>query len=236
MRLIDADALIAELNTEVSEADKRSMEEYGVRVVASEYGTDYGHLIKKLLNAPTIEPSGDLISRTDAIERVELITKCEWDNNVIYRDEVIDALKFAPSADRPTLTEEVREAIMRLTMCAREECDICKFGHNHDNDCNFSKQVNRATENMNTILNAFKSADRPMGEWIPLEYIDGMATNFPYERDGEWVIVTDGKCISVERIKKDAYDHFYPNGRWFELEDVVAWMPLPKPYRMGEKE
>lgn len=48
--------------------------------------------------------NSDLISRADAIERVELITKCEWDNNVIYRDEVIDALKFAPPAEaEPTV-------------------------------------------------------------------------------------------------------------------------------------
>ena len=67
-------------------------------------------------------------------------------------------------------------------------------------------------------------------EWIPLSH-DGLGTDFPYERDGEWVIVTDGNAISVERIKKDAYDHFLPDGRWFELEDVIAWMPLPKPYR-----
>lgn len=74
-------------------------------------------------------------------------------------------------------------------------------------------------------------------EWIPLSYDDyGLVTDFPHERDGEWVIVTDGKNISVERIKKDAYDHFFPNGRWFELEDAIAWMPLPKPYKGGDTE
>lgn len=68
--------------------------------------------------------------------------------------------------------------------------------------------------------------------WIPLSHDDnGLGTDFPYERDGEWVIVTDGKSISVERIKKDAYDHFFPNGRWFGLEDVIAWMPMPEPYK-----
>lgn len=68
--------------------------------------------------------------------------------------------------------------------------------------------------------------------WIPLSHDDnGLGTDFPYERDGEWVIVTDGKSISVERIKKDAYDHFFPNGRWFKLEDVIAWMPMPEPYK-----
>ena len=66
------------------------------------------------------------------------------------------------------------------------------------------------------------------GEWVPMIFSeDGMITNFPHERDGQWVLVTNGKQISIERIKKDAYDHFYPNGRWFELEDTIAWAPIP---------
>ena len=76
---------------------------------------------------------------------------------------------------------------------------------------------------------------RPHGKWIPLKYNDDEKvthTNFPNELDGSWVIVTDGKRISVERIKKDVPDdHFFPAGRWFELNEVVAWMPLPEPYK-----
>ena len=45
--------------------------------------------------------------------------------------------------------------------------------------------------------------------------------------DGKWCIFTDGDNISVERYKFDALDHFLPPGRWFDLEDAVAWMPLP---------
>ena len=45
--------------------------------------------------------------------------------------------------------------------------------------------------------------------------------------DGTWNLFTDGKQISVERYKCDAIDHFYPSGRFFELEDAVAWMSLP---------
>ncbi len=76
-------------------------------------------------------------------------------------------------------------------------------------------------------------------EWHPLKWEDEETKckilDYPY--DGKWVIVTDGKNISVERIKIDAIDHFYPAGRWFELEDVVAWMPLPEPYQKeGEAE
>lgn len=70
--------------------------------------------------------------------------------------------------------------------------------------------------------------ERKEGKWVPLHF-DGALTDYPYERDGAWVIVTDGKCVSVERIKKGAYDHFCPRGRWFEIKDAIAWMPLPLP-------
>ncbi len=64
---------------------------------------------------------------------------------------------------------------------------------------------------------------QPEPQWIPV------SERLP--RDGSWNIFTDGKNISVERYKADAIDHFFPNGRWFELEDVIAWMPLPEPYK-----
>ena len=64
---------------------------------------------------------------------------------------------------------------------------------------------------------------QPEPQWIPV------SERLP--RDGTWNIFTDGKNISVERYKADAIDHFFPNGRWFEFEDVIAWMPLPEPYK-----
>ena len=63
--------------------------------------------------------------------------------------------------------------------------------------------------------------------WIPFPCPERMP------RDGEWCIFTDGVNISVERYKEDALDHFFPPGRWFSLEDAIAWMPLPAPYRKG---
>lgn len=47
--------------------------------------------------------------------------------------------------------------------------------------------------------------------------------------DGEWAIFTNGKVVSVERFKEDAYNHFYPASNWFDFEDAIAWMPLPEP-------
>ena len=64
---------------------------------------------------------------------------------------------------------------------------------------------------------------KPEPQWIPV------SERLP--RDGSWNIFTDGKNISVERYKADAIDHFFPNGRWFQLEDVIAWMPLPEAYK-----
>ena len=68
---------------------------------------------------------------------------------------------------------------------------------------------------------------QPEPQWIPI------SDRLP--RDGTWNIFTDGKNISVERYKADAIDHFFPNGRWFQLEDVIAWMSLPEPYKPNNK-
>ncbi len=63
-------------------------------------------------------------------------------------------------------------------------------------------------------------------EWIPL------SEQLP--EDGTWNLFTDGANMSVERYKADAIDHFFPEGRWFQLEQAVAWMPLPEKYKEGD--
>ena len=47
--------------------------------------------------------------------------------------------------------------------------------------------------------------------------------------DGDWAIFTNGKVVSVERFKEDAYNHFFPPSQWFDFEDAIAWMPLHEP-------
>jgi hypothetical protein len=46
--------------------------------------------------------------------------------------------------------------------------------------------------------------------------------------DGGWEIFKNGKVVTVERFKKDAYNHFFPVSNWFDFEDAIAWMPLPE--------
>lgn len=50
------------------------------------------------------------------------------------------------------IPERQREALMRLTMCAREECGMCKY----EKRCNFDFQYEIATENMNILADALR--------------------------------------------------------------------------------
>lgn len=47
--------------------------------------------------------------------------------------------------------EQVREAIMRLTMCARRECDICIYKDRPKEELPSDKCQKRATKNMNIL-------------------------------------------------------------------------------------
>ena len=106
----------------------------------------------------------DLISRADAIEAVRKLIEeprqyfTQYNNGI---EHSVKALSALPSADaKPKMTEEVREALMRLTMCAREECGMCKY----KDKCGFDFQYKLSTENMHTILDAL-SDDAVQGEW-----------------------------------------------------------------------
>lgn len=83
------------------------------------------------------------------------------------------------------------------------------------------------TSTKSTNISTDTSADRPRGEWI--------SVNKKLPDDGKWAIwCNNDGVIEIARFKEDCYNHFYPNGTSFELEDAVAWMPLPEPYKGGE--
>lgn len=89
--------------------------------------------------------------------------------------------------------------------------------------------ISMGVENMPELKEAFDMAVESLKrKWIPVS--EGLP------EDGEWAIFTDGKHKSIERYKEDALDHFYPAGRWFELEDAVAWMPLPEDYKEDKED
>ena len=57
------------------------------------------------------------------------------------------------------IPEREREALMRLTMCARRACAICKYEEECEAD-DFEFQDNLVTENMNILADALRTADR----------------------------------------------------------------------------
>lgn len=46
---------------------------------------------------------------------------------------------------------------------------------------------------------------------------------------GEEVLVTDGKSVWVDSFDED--DYVYLSGTDGEIDNVIAWLPLPKPYK-----
>ena len=78
------------------------------------------------------------------------------------------------------------------------------------------------------IINTPFVSDRPQG-WIPC------SERLP--EPGSWAIWCSIKgIIQVARWKEDAIDHFFPDQGFFNLEDAVAWMPLPEPWKGADDE
>lgn len=53
------------------------------------------------------------------------------------------------------IPEREREALMRLTMCAREECIMCEY----HKECDFDFQYELATESMNILAEALRKTE-----------------------------------------------------------------------------
>lgn len=79
------------------------------------------------------------------------------------------------------------------------------------------------------ILNELPSAER-RGRWIPV-------TERLPEEEGKCLVCCNGKYhpIEVARFYIDEDGERYFCCDWNDPEDIVAWMPLPEPYKEGEQ-
>ena len=83
----------------------------------------------------------------------------------------------------------------------------------------------------NLNIKAIPSADRPQGEWIPCS--ERLPTN------DDWVIVSVLDEVGDTPYRYSDFGWYFDRAKCWIVEseqrtDVVAWMPLPKPY--GERE
>lgn len=53
------------------------------------------------------------------------------------------------------IPEKEREALMRLTMCARKECGMCKYNGNSSEEC-----YERATDCMHILAEALREREQ----------------------------------------------------------------------------
>lgn len=68
------------------------------------------------------------------------------------------------------IPEREREALMRLTMCARKECAMCIYhGNGFPMEC-YEIQTNA----MNTLADALRIADTPQTDLPTEEFVEGM--------------------------------------------------------------
>lgn len=157
MRLIDADALIEKWY----EVNNIGPEDRGAIFIG------YTEIPRFINNAPTVEPTGDYISRAAAKQQIS-----EW----------------ATIITKPTLLD--KDATMM-------------------------------------VLDLLPSADAVQGEWIPV------SERLPEE--GQGVLVTvDANKWNIE-VGSCIYSGGTFHSNFFDLE-VIAWMPLPKPYKGGDDE
>ena len=83
------------------------------------------------------------------------------------------------------------------------------------------------------ILDAIKNGTPLPNRWN--KYDDNDPTTWP--EDGSWGLWQhkSGK-MNVLRWKQDALNHFYPDPYMWDIDDAVAWMPLPEPYKAESEE
>lgn len=102
----------------------------------------------------------------------------------------------------------------------------------------FKRRIIQSKDSIQDILVQFITEQQKVGEWIPcserlpeLQRVD-MESEGEYYMISDSVIITDGENIGLTKYEVD--DDVRKG--WLECEfegneDIVAWMPLPEPYK-----
>lgn len=113
---------------------------------------------------------------------------------------------------------EVIDTLLHL-MCGEERED------------GYKPTMEEMSKSMDLLKELANKAD--LFEWIPFEMEDGFLQCQIPDVDEE-ILVTDGKHVWEDTWIE--YDDGYALDSNYELDEVTAWMPLPKPYKENEDE
>ena len=179
------------------------------------------------------EPCEDAISRAAAIKAMDDLEQEDIERYCCSIPEgfdgkrAIEALQGLPSvtptcSEKPNNCEDAisRQSVIDTTICEGISCNECSFNtlENGESGCLLSERVTRLPS---------VTPKQRIGHWIPV------SERLPeVDEDGlsEWVLVT------TKNIDKAAtmYDRLCANS-WltecFDGEKVLAWQPLPEPYK-----
>ena len=156
----------------------------------------------------------DRISRADAINAF-------WEDSDIRTAEVRATLKALPSAE--AVQGEWGHMMIdgNKLMLALSEWWYSSFGLEETEE---SKAIHKVMHEVERYVDHEKSADY----WIPC------SERLPSE-DGFYIATCDGEICGEDQPFTGFAE--FENRKWVDDEDdyqcVLAWMPLPKPYREG---
>ena len=156
----------------------------------------------------------DLISRADAIEAVRLETG-KLGRGLLGKGDILDIIEALPSADAVS-REWYDDAVKANHELAFTDLpDIPRY--------HYEKVVGNMAHEINMLREQLESADAVQGEWIPCSERLPEAPTF-------CLVTTDGSYNDVIDIA------LYMSDGWHKASKVLAWMPLPKPYKGGDDE
>ena len=199
---------------------------------------------------PSAKPTGDLISRADAIEAVRgckfhaikgSLQTAPWYEAI---NEVLEILSALPSAEAVSMEEHIKE-LNDLAIEWKNKYVNAEKRTEEIYDETMAKVANECKECMERLQNLRPSAEAVQG-WIPFtrrpmteeEQKDYPNCTFMFDcvlpDDGDEILVSNGRFVWMDVFCNDIDGCYLDSGD--DIDEDMAWMPLPTPYTGGGSE
>ena len=195
----------------------------------------------------------DYISRAELLKKAQKANITKWATNsvsIISADVVtVDDIKALPSADAEQVTSKLKKPCDSLLTDDSEDSKELKSKLDHDREwiigCikhdGFIK-TDRFDKANQIILDALSAEQgwipftrRPMTEEEQKDYPN---CTFMFDcvlpEDGDEILVSNGRFVWMDTFCNDIDGCYLDGGD--DINEDMAWMPLPKPYKGGDDE